>query len=82
MSAPISLLRQLRRISWLIRRDDLAAVMIHLNDLYLIEDRPGQIPGLARIAALVKCIRGFVADRLGEERTLVVHSGDFPPLGL
>ena len=77
MSAPISLLRQLRRISWLIRRDDLAAVMIHLNDLYLIEDRPGQIPGLARVAALVKCIRGFVADRLGEDRTLVVHSGDF-----
>lgn len=77
MSAPISLLRQLRRISWLIRRDDLAAVLIHLNDLYLIEDRPGQIPGLARIAALVKCIRSFVADRLGEDRTLVVHSGDF-----
>ncbi len=77
MDATMSLYRQLRRISWLIRQDDLAAVLVHLNDTYLIEDRPPDVPGLARIAALVKCIRDFVAKRTGEDRTLVLHSGDF-----
>jgi 2',3'-cyclic-nucleotide 2'-phosphodiesterase (5'-nucleotidase family) len=77
MEAAMPLYRQLSRISWLIRRGDLAAVLVHMNDTYLIEDRLPDVPGLARIAAVVKCIRDFVAMRTGEDRTLVLHSGDF-----
>jgi 2',3'-cyclic-nucleotide 2'-phosphodiesterase (5'-nucleotidase family) len=77
MAGPISIARRLQRIAWLIHRNDLAAVIVHLNDLYLIEDRPDEIPGLARIATLIKCIRRLLIKRLGEDRTLVVHSGDF-----
>lgn len=66
-----------RRIVELTQRDDLAAVFIHLNDTYLIEGRPQGLPGLARVASFVKRVRQWVIERVGEDRTLVLHSGDF-----
>jgi 2',3'-cyclic-nucleotide 2'-phosphodiesterase (5'-nucleotidase family) len=48
-----------------------------MNDTYKIEERSPDVPGLARIAWLVKRISRLVEERLGEDRTLVLHSGDF-----
>jgi hypothetical protein len=56
--------------------NNLAAVLIQLNDTYLIHERAG-VPGLARIASFVKEVRQQVADALGSDRTLVLHAGDF-----
>lgn len=75
----------LSRIDGLIRADDLAAVIVHLNDTYRIEERTRRVgsqeqpilPGMARLAALFRRIRTTVADALGEDRTLILHSGDF-----
>jgi 2',3'-cyclic-nucleotide 2'-phosphodiesterase (5'-nucleotidase family) len=58
-------------------RDDLAAVILHINDTYRIEPRLPDVPGLARFAQLVKTVRGEVLELVGEDRVLVVHSGDF-----
>lgn len=68
----------LARIDDLSDADNLAAVLIHFNDTYFIEERSDSgIPGMARIAWLVAKIRAYVRERLGEDRTLVLHSGDF-----
>jgi len=67
----------LRSIADLASRNDLAAVLLHLNDTYQIEERPPDIPGMARIAEAVRLVRGWVGAITGENRTLVVHSGDF-----
>ncbi len=56
--------------------NNLAAVLIQLNDTYLIDERAG-VPGLARIASFVKEVRQQVANALGSDRTLVLHAGDF-----
>jgi hypothetical protein len=37
------------RIAALADEDDLAAVLIHLNDTYRIEERLPDVPGMARI---------------------------------
>ena len=58
-------------------RNDLAAVILHLNDTYQIEARPPDIPGMARVATAVECVRNLVRTLTGEDRTLVVHAGDF-----
>ena len=59
-------------------RDILLGVIVHLNDTYLIEERPDQkLPGFARVTSTVQRIRQQVKDILGQDRTLVVHSGDF-----
>jgi 2',3'-cyclic-nucleotide 2'-phosphodiesterase (5'-nucleotidase family) len=58
-------------------RNDLAAVILHLNDTYQIEARPPDIPGMARIATAVQLVTSLVREATDEDRTLVVHSGDF-----
>jgi 2',3'-cyclic-nucleotide 2'-phosphodiesterase (5'-nucleotidase family) len=65
------------KIAALADEDDLAAVLIHLNDTYRIEERLPDVPGMARIATLVKRISRYVKRKLGEDRTLVLHAGDF-----
>ena len=56
---------------------NLAAVVIHLNDTYFIDARPPDIPGLARVSGLVHNIRERVRLLTGEDRTLLLHSGDY-----
>ena len=59
-------------------RDRLVAVIVHLNDTYLIEERPEQqLPGFARVTATISRLRDHVHQLLGADRTLVLHSGDF-----
>src|SRR5215468_7501607 len=74
---PEPLRRLTDAIEGLAARDDLAAVILHLNDTYQIEARPPDIPGLARVATAVERITELVRTLTGEDRTLVVHSGDF-----
>jgi 2',3'-cyclic-nucleotide 2'-phosphodiesterase (5'-nucleotidase family) len=59
------------------RRATTWPVILHLNDTYQIEERPPDIPGMAQIAEAVRLIGGWVEAVTGEDRTLVVHSGDF-----
>ena len=68
------LIKQIRR---LIARKDLAAVIIHMNDTYRIEERDPDVPGMARVAKLIERIKKVVQDGTGEDLTLVLHSGDF-----
>jgi 2',3'-cyclic-nucleotide 2'-phosphodiesterase (5'-nucleotidase family) len=56
--------------------NNLAAVLIQLNDTYLIDERTN-VPGLPRIASFVKEVRQQVGEALGSDRTLVLHAGDF-----
>lgn len=59
---------------------DLAAVIVHMNDTYLIQEKGLEdklLPGLARVASLVHRIRKTVKRYETEDRTLVVHSGDY-----
>lgn len=56
---------------------NLAAVIVHCNDTYFVDERPPQIPGMSRIATLVHTIRKTVARCTGEDRTLFLHSGDY-----
>src|SRR5579872_3524509 len=66
------------RIANLASEDNLAAVLIHMNDTYFIDERRDSgIPGMARLAGMAAEIRGFVRERVHEDRTLVLHSGDF-----
>jgi 2',3'-cyclic-nucleotide 2'-phosphodiesterase (5'-nucleotidase family) len=68
----------LHEIESLADADNLAAVLIHINDTYFIDERPDSgVPGMARIAGLVEVIRRLVHERLGENRTLLLHSGDY-----
>lgn len=64
-------------IDRLFRANELAAVIVHMNDTYRIEERRAggvlELPGIPRVAALVAKIR----EAVGEDRTLVLHSGDF-----
>lgn len=76
MSEPTQLTRLLEAIER--GRDRLVAVVVHLNDTYLIEERAAQqLPGFPRVIATVARIREHVMQTLGCDRTLVVHSGDF-----
>lgn len=59
-------------------KDRLLGVVVHLNDTYLIDERSEQkLPGFARVTATIKRIRQQVIESIGEDKTLVVHSGDF-----
>jgi 2',3'-cyclic-nucleotide 2'-phosphodiesterase (5'-nucleotidase family) len=57
--------------------DNLAGVIVHLNDTYLIEARAPRLPGMARVAGVIGEIRALVHQRLGADRTLVTHGGDY-----
>ncbi len=68
--------------------DHLVAVIVHLNDTYLLNERkPQGFPGFPRLIATVRELRKIVAEvvkrRTGKlpfddyDRVIVVHSGDF-----
>ena len=70
------------KLRQLLEGDALGAVVVHMNDTYRIEEMRSadgslQIPGMARIAGLIDSIRTQVKQHVGEDRTLVLHSGDF-----
>jgi 2',3'-cyclic-nucleotide 2'-phosphodiesterase (5'-nucleotidase family) len=57
---------------------NLAAVLVHMNDTPHIEERlRGKMPGLPRVASVVRRIRDEVESTVGSDVTLVLHSGDF-----
>src|SRR4051812_33138024 len=59
-------------------QDRLVAVLVHLNDTYLIEERGGRLPGFPRLIATIQHLRDEVARVTGlDDRVLVLHSGDF-----
>lgn len=58
-------------------KDRVVAVVVHLNDTYLIEERAGRLPGFGRLIATVGHLREYVKRTIGDDRVLVVHSGDF-----
>ena len=64
-------------IKQLADRDNLACVLIHLNDTYFIDEREPDIPGMARVAGLAQKLRDTVVELVGEDRTLLLHSGDY-----
>jgi 2',3'-cyclic-nucleotide 2'-phosphodiesterase (5'-nucleotidase family) len=64
-------------IKQLAAQDNLASVLIHMNDTYFIDERSPDIPGMARVAGLARTIRETVFDLVKEDRTLVLHSGDY-----
>jgi 2',3'-cyclic-nucleotide 2'-phosphodiesterase (5'-nucleotidase family) len=68
-------------IEKLVEIDELAAVFVHLNDTYIIEERQSAAgldrPGMARIASLVKGIKERANRNSAADRVLVLHSGDF-----
>ena len=72
--SPSKLRRLVRHLDELVAGGDLAAVLVHLNDTYLIEARPPHLPGLARIARLIKFLRRYCQRRLGEDQTPVPGS--------
>jgi hypothetical protein len=56
----------------------LAGVVVHLNDTYFVEQRAQQqLPGFPRLIATVAALRDHVRRTCGEDRVVVVHSGDF-----
>jgi Calcineurin-like phosphoesterase len=59
-------------------KKELVAVVVHLNDTYLIDDRPKrQLPGFAKIIATINQLRTHIENETGKDLLLVVHSGDF-----
>lgn len=59
-------------------KKELVAVVVHLNDTYLIDARPERrLPGFARIVATIKRLRAHIKNETGKDLLLVVHSGDF-----
>ena len=76
MEASSSLPEILAEIERQARDGNLAAVLVHMNDTYLIDDGPDR-PGMARVAGLTRAIRETVQRLCGEDRTLVLHSGDY-----
>jgi 2',3'-cyclic-nucleotide 2'-phosphodiesterase (5'-nucleotidase family) len=66
------------RIRALAADDNLAAVLIQFNDTYIVDERrDAGIPGMARLAGLAESVRNLVRECAGEDRTLVLHSGDY-----
>jgi hypothetical protein len=68
--------------------DHLVAVIVHLNDTYLLDERKAQgFPGFPRLIATVRELRKVVAEVVKRrsdglpfddyDRVIVVHSGDF-----
>jgi 2',3'-cyclic-nucleotide 2'-phosphodiesterase (5'-nucleotidase family) len=59
-------------------KNELAAVVVHLNDTYLIEKREDRkLPGFARLIATIRRLWAYIEKETGEDLLLVVHSGDF-----
>jgi 2',3'-cyclic-nucleotide 2'-phosphodiesterase (5'-nucleotidase family) len=58
-------------------RGRLVGVVVHINDTYLLDERPPNLPGFARVIATVERIRQQTKQVLGADRLLVIHSGDF-----
>lgn len=57
---------------------DIQAVVVHLNDTYIVDERPEQKqPGFPRLIATVRMLRKHVQSQCGTDKLLVVHSGDF-----
>ena len=56
---------------------DLAAVLVHFNDTYFIDERPPCIPGMARVAGMIDQLRNEVKKAVGDDRLIVLHSGDY-----
>jgi hypothetical protein len=48
-------------------RDRLVAAVVHLNDTYLIDERPPRLPGYPRLIATVKALRQQLV-RIGRSR--------------
>jgi hypothetical protein len=58
--------------------DQVAAVVVHINDTYLLDERRSrQLPGFPRLIATVRVLRRHVLEATGEPRLLFLHSGDF-----
>lgn len=56
----------------------LLAAVVHINDTYLLDERHERgFPGFPRVISTVKRLREHVTAVMGEDRTLVLHSGDF-----
>lgn len=56
----------------------LLAVVVHINDTYLLDERHERgFPGFPRVISTIKHLREHVKKVKGEDRTLVLHSGDF-----
>lgn len=76
-----SIARLTETIERLVSTEDLGAVIVHMNDTYLIQEQWGEggleLPGMARVGALIAEIRAKVLAATGADRTLVLHSGDF-----
>ncbi len=59
-------------------QDRLVAVVVHLNDTYVIEERAKRLPGFPRLIATIRYLRDQVALITGQDnRVIVLHSGDF-----
>jgi predicted phosphodiesterase len=60
-------------------KKELVAVVVHLNDTYLIDERRDRkLPGFAKIVATIKKLRARIEEETGrKDLLLVVHSGDF-----
>jgi hypothetical protein len=56
----------------------LLGVVVHMNDTYLLDERRERgFPGFPRVISTIKHLREHVKQVMGEDRTLVLHSGDF-----
>lgn len=59
-------------------RHRILAVLVHLNDTYLIEERSEhELPGFPRAIATIRSLRNRLRNVLGRDLMLVLHSGDF-----
>jgi 2',3'-cyclic-nucleotide 2'-phosphodiesterase (5'-nucleotidase family) len=58
--------------------DRIACAVVHLNDTYLIDEQPSRLlPGFPRLIATIKKLREHIVQKTGDDRLVVVHSGDF-----
>ncbi|MBB5168253.1 metallophosphoesterase [Mycobacterium sp. AZCC_0083] len=59
-------------------KTELVAVVVHLNDTYLVDERRDRkLPGFAKLIATVGRLRAHIEKETGVDLLLVVHSGDF-----
>src|SRR5882672_4899361 len=75
-------MRRDNKVHWLLdeieySKGRLVGVVVHVNDTYLFDERPPMRPGFPRVIATVERIRQHTKKVLGDDRLLVVHSGDF-----
>jgi 2',3'-cyclic-nucleotide 2'-phosphodiesterase (5'-nucleotidase family) len=59
-------------------RGRIVCAVVHLNDTYLLDEQESRsLPGFPRLIATIGALREHVVDQMGEDRLVVVHSGDF-----